>query len=88
MLEKVLTIQNRLGIHARPAQLLVETTSQFDSDVFLEKDGLEINAKSIMGVLMLAAIQGSQINLRINGADEEDAFLALKQLFDNKFFED
>ena len=61
------TIRNRLGLHARAAALLVKTANRFVSDVTLEKDGLEVNGKSIMGILMLAASKGSKITLRVNG---------------------
>jgi phosphocarrier protein HPr len=59
MVEKKLTIQNKLGLHARPAALLVETASKYESDVYIIKNGFKVNGKSIMGVLMLAAEMGS-----------------------------
>jgi len=88
MTEKIVTIQNKLGLHARPAALLVRTAAKFKSDVKLIKDGLEVNGKSIMGVMMLAAEMGSQITIRAEGEDEEKAVEALAKLFENKFDED
>ncbi|HHM02273.1 MAG TPA: HPr family phosphocarrier protein [Caldithrix abyssi] len=88
MIEEVLPILNKHGLHARPAAHLVKTAGQFKSNVKLFKDGLEVNAKSIMGVMMLAAEPGSEVLLQIEGEDEEAAFAALKELFDKKFHEE
>jgi phosphocarrier protein len=82
------TIQNRLGLHARAAALLVKTANRFASEVTLEKDGLEVNGKSIMGLLMLAASKGSKITLRVEGKDSAQAILALRKLFEDKFGEE
>jgi phosphocarrier protein HPr len=82
------TIQNRLGLHARAAALLVKTANRFASEVTLEKDGLEVNGKSIMGILMLAASKGSKITLRVEGKDSAQAILALSKLFEDKFGEE
>jgi phosphotransferase system HPr (HPr) family protein len=88
MIKKELTIKNKQGLHARPASLLVRTLSKFKSDVFLAKDGIRVNGKSIMGVMMLAAERGSKLEVEINGEDEELAFKALADLIENNFYED
>jgi phosphocarrier protein len=81
-------IQNRLGLHARPAALLVKEAARFRSDVFLAKNGLEVNGKSIMGVMMLAAELGSEVDIRAEGEDAEAALTALQALIDSRFGED
>jgi phosphocarrier protein HPr len=73
MTEKTLIIENRLGLHARPAALFVQMAAQFSSNVFLIKDGFEVNGKSILSVLMLAAEKGSEITIKTDGKDENDA---------------
>ena len=88
MVEKTVTIKNRLGLHARPAALFVKTAAQFNSDISVIKDGLEVNGKSIMGVMMLAAEQGSKLTIRANGEDEQEAIAALEKLIEDKFYED
>ena len=88
MVEKVIHVQNKLGIHARPAALLVRTASKFSSDIFLLKDGQEINGKSIMSVMALAAEYGSELIIRAVGDDEDQAVDKISKLFDNKFEED
>ena len=82
------TIRNRLGIHARAAALLVKTANRFVSEVTLEKDGLEVNGKSIMGILMLAASKGSKITLKVNGKDSVQAILVLGKLIEDRFGEE
>jgi len=82
------TIRNRLGLHARAAALLVKTANRFVSEVTLEKDGLEVNGKSIMGILMLAASRGSKITLKVNGKDSAQAIQTLGKLFESKFGEE
>jgi phosphocarrier protein HPr len=82
------TIRNRLGIHARAAALLVKTANRFVSEVTLEKDGLEVNGKSIMGILMLAASKGSKITLKVNGKDSAQAIQVLGKLIESKFGEE
>jgi phosphocarrier protein HPr len=82
------TIRNRLGLHARAAALLVKTANRFASEVTLEKDGLEVNGKSIMGILMLAASKGSRITLRVEGKDSAQAIQTLSKLFEDKFGEE
>ena len=81
-------IRNKLGLHARAAALLVKQANQFASDIKIEKDGLEVNAKSIMGVMMLAAAKDSTVTLKAQGPDSREALNALGKLFKNKFGED
>ena len=88
MIQENLKITNRLGLHARPAALIAQTAAGFACDIQLAKDGVNINAKSIMGVMMLAAEYGTCLQLSVNGKDEKEAAAAIKQLFENKFNED
>ena len=88
MIEQELKIENRLGLHARPAALIAQTAAKFQSSVSLTKDQITINAKSIMGVMMLAAEFGSSLRLKVQGADEKEAFAALKKIFEDKFNEE
>lgn len=87
MLEKKVRVQNKLGLHARPAALLVKTANKFKADVFLTRESQVVNGKSIMGVMMLAANYGSEITLSVKGEDEESALSELVKLFDRKFDE-
>jgi len=77
-----------LGLHARAAALLVKTANCFASDVAIEKDGLEVNGKSIMGILMLAASKGTRITLKVDGKDSAQAIQTLGKLIENKFGEE
>jgi len=88
MVEKTVTIKNRAGIHARPAALLVERANKFTSDIFLEKDGEQINGKSIMGILTLAATYNTPIKIIAEGSDETEAVEAISRLFEHKFEEE
>jgi len=88
MIEKIVQIKNEHGLHARPAAHLVKIAGKFKSDIKILKDGLEVNGKSIMGVMMLAAEPGSEIIFRINGEDEHEALEALLELVEKKFYED
>ena len=81
-------IRNRLGLHARAAALLVKTANRFSADVTIEKEGVEVNGKSIMGILMLAASKGTKITLKVEGKDETQAVQALGELIENKFGEE
>ena len=81
-------IINELGMHARAAGAFVKTSEKFKSDIKVSKDGMDVNGKSIMGLMMLAASKGTSIILNISGEDEQDAFSALKELIDNKFGEE
>jgi len=82
------TIRNRLGLHARAAALVVKTANKFASEVTIEKDGLEVNGKSIMGILMLAASKGTKITLKVEGKDSVQALQTLGRLIENKFGEE
>ncbi|MEJ2636763.1 MAG: HPr family phosphocarrier protein [Calditrichia bacterium] len=88
MIKKEFTINNKNGLHARPAALLVKTAGKFKSDVWISKDGYEVNGKSIMGVMTLAAEPGSIIEVIVEGIDEKDAFKALEDLITGKFYEE
>lgn len=81
-------ILNRLGLHARPAAQFVRTSNRFRADVFVAKDGVEVNGKSIMGVMMLAAEYGARIEIRAAGADAREAVEALARLVRAGFYED
>ncbi|NOZ52661.1 MAG: HPr family phosphocarrier protein [Gammaproteobacteria bacterium] len=82
-----LKIINKLGLHARAAAKLVSLASQFHSEVHVSKDGKQVNAKSIMGVMMLAASQHTIINISADGEDEEQAVQEIKSLVDDRFGE-
>lgn len=87
MPSKELTISNKLGIHARPAAQFVKTASRFDSEIRVEKDGEEVDGKSIMGLMMLAAGHGSVLTINAEGTDAEDALNALEALVIRNFEE-
>ena len=87
MLKQEIEIINKLGLHARASSKLTQTASQFASEIWIEKSGRKVNAKSIMGVMMLAAAMGSTITLEANGADEQAAMDALKALINDYFGE-
>jgi phosphocarrier protein HPr len=88
MFKKEAEIINSLGIHARPASLIVKIASAFDSHVELEKDGVRVNAKSIMGVLMLASEQGDKLTIIAEGKDEKEAVEALIELIEKRKFDE
>ncbi len=83
-----MTVQNRAGIHARPASLIAQTANKFSSEILLEKNDVAVNAKSIMGVITMAAGYNATLTVRATGSDEKDAVAAIKALFDNKFEEE
>ena len=87
MINQNITILNKLGLHARAASKLVNCASQFESDVFIGRIGNRVNAKSIMGVMMLAASKGVELELEIDGNDEQDCQQALVDLINNRFGE-
>ncbi len=87
MIEQTLRIKNKLGLHARAAVKFVNTANRFMADVLVVKDGSSIDGKSILGILTLAATQGSDIVIRLNGADEAAAAQALSELINNRFGE-
>ena len=86
--ERKFKIVNQLGIHARPASLIVKTASRFDADIFFEKDGSRVSGKSIMGLMTLAASSGTVLMALVEGPDEEEALDALEELFDSRFGEE
>lgn len=88
MTEREFLIVNKLGLHARASALLVKTAIRFSSDIKIEREGVEVNGKSIMGIMMLAAAKGSVIRMRIKGSDEADAMSTLGELIDNGFGEE
>jgi phosphocarrier protein len=88
MLRKEFLIINKLGLHARASALLVKTSSRFSSDVKLARDDVEVNGKSIMGIMMLAASKGSSVRLTVDGADETEAFQAIGDLIASGFGEE
>ena len=85
MTEAELVIRNQLGLHARACALFVKMAAKFKSVILVSRDDLEVNGKSIMGVMMLAAEEGSTIRVRAEGPDEQDALVALRELVDGKF---
>jgi phosphocarrier protein HPr len=85
MLEKTIIIQNEMGLHARPAATFVQKASQFDAEITVVKDGIEVNGKSIMSLLMLEAEKGSQITLRIEGKDAKMAEEVLSAFLAGQF---
>jgi len=87
MISTQLEIINKLGLHARASTKLTQTASCFNSEIWLERNGRRVNAKSIMGVMMLAAAKGSIVNLEANGDDEVLAMTALTELINNYFGE-
>lgn len=86
--EETLVIQNRRGLHARASAKFVTTVSEYDADVRVAKDGIEVSGKSIMGLMMLAAAPGDEIMVRASGPAAGDAMDALKSLISDKFGED
>ena len=87
MIKTTTTISNKLGLHARASAKFTKLAASFGSEVFLSRNGRRVNAKSIMGVMMLAAGIGSEIEIETDGADEEAAMAALRALIDDKFGE-
>lgn len=87
-MEKTVIISNKAGIHVRPAAKIADLSNKFQSDIFFIKDGVEINAKSIMDILMLAAGQGAEISIKATGIDEIEAIRELESLINSKFSED
>jgi phosphocarrier protein len=86
-LVKELVVQNKMGIHARPAAMIVRITNKFKADVYVEKDDEQVNGKSIMGLMMLAAGKGSKVTFSATGADAAQMITELEQLFERKFDE-
>ncbi len=88
MLLKTIKVTNKLGLHARPSALIVRTATKFRSDFFITKDGMEVNGKSIMGVMMLAAECGATLQLKADGVDEEYLLREIETLINSGFGED
>ena len=87
MITKKLTIQNKLGLHARAAAKVVSTANEFESKIIITKDNKNADARSIMKLLMLSASQGSRISVEVDGIDQKDAMKSIEKLFNNKFNE-
>jgi len=87
MIQQEVTIKNRAGMHTRPAAALVKLAARFKAEFTIEKDGMEINGKSIIGVMTLAAEQGSKMILKFDGEDEEEARKEIVGLFERGFDE-
>ena len=88
MQQRQITIVNKLGLHARAAAKLVNTAGAYGAEVLISKNGQQVNGKSIMGVMMLAASCGSQVELQVDGEDEQQAMQALVSLIEDRFGED
>lgn len=88
MQRKEVQIKNKFGLHARPASLLVKLASSFESEIQLAKDETEVNAKSILGVMMLAAGPGNMVTIIADGVDEDSAVTAIASLIESRFGED
>jgi phosphocarrier protein HPr len=88
MVERIVTIRNRAGMHARPAALLVKTASSFASQISIEKDSERVNCKSIMGVITLGATFNTPLKIIADGPDEAEAVDAIQKLFDSRFEEE
>ena len=87
MIKTTIKVSNKLGLHARASAKLTKLASSFASDIALTRNGRRVNAKSIMGVMMLAAGIGSEVDLEVDGVDEDTAVKALTELFNDKFGE-
>lgn len=87
MIEKLVTIVNKAGMHTRPASSIVKIAAKYKSEFFISKNGYEVNGKSIIGVMTLAAEQGSQLTLRFEGEDEEELAKEMTEFFERGFDE-
>ena len=87
MIKSTITIQNKLGLHARASAKLTKLAGSFRSEVFMSRGSRRVNAKSIMGVMMLAAGIGTEVEIEVDGSDEAEAMVALRALIDDKFGE-
>ncbi len=88
MIEKDIEVMNSLGLHARPASMLVKLTTRFKSEIYVQKDSDRVNGKSIMGIITLAAGKGAKLRFTIEGADAQDAMKQIQELFESKFGEE
>ena len=87
MIKRTARIINKLGLHARPSAMLVTAASKYNSEVFFTKNGLRVNGKSILGVMMLAAEMGSELLIEVDGPDEEQALNEILKVIESKFGE-
>lgn len=87
MREKVVTVRNSLGLHLRTAGMFAQTAGRFVSNIYLQKGLMKVNAKSIMGIMMLAAGEGTELTITTDGADEEEAIVELTALIESGFHE-
>jgi phosphocarrier protein len=87
MFAKETEIKNRAGMHTRPASMIVKAAAKYKCDVFIEKDGINVNAKSIIGVMTLAAAKGTKLTIKANGPEEEQAVNSLVELIESGFGE-
>jgi phosphocarrier protein len=87
MIEKNVTVNNRMGLHARPSAMVVQTASKFESEIHLTKGSMTVNVKSMLGVMALAAEYGTELLLRVEGPDEKEASKAIIRLFKTNFRE-
>ena len=87
MIERIVVIKNKLGLHARPAALFVQTAAKYSSQIKIVKDGQEVDGKSIMGLMTLAAAFNTKLNLFVSGSDENEAINELVEIFENGFGE-
>lgn len=87
-IEKIIKIINKLGLHARPAALLVQEASKYESNIDLEANGIKVNGKSIMGVMMLAAAYNNELKIIANGEDAKTAIAGIEALINSKFDEE
>lgn len=85
MLSKTITVQNQVGLHARPATFFIQKSNEFKSSIWIEKDERRVNAKSLLGVLSLGITKGTEITIVTDGVDEEEAINALEALIDSNF---
>ncbi|MBO7582732.1 MAG: HPr family phosphocarrier protein [Treponema sp.] len=88
MIEKILTVQNRAGIHARPAAIIAQTANKFEAEITLTRDDTSVNAKSIMGVIAMGAGYNTQMTMTVEGPDESEAAATIEALFESKFEEE
>jgi phosphocarrier protein len=88
MIERAFVVKNKLGLHARPAALFVREAARFKCSLVVVKDGLEVNGKSVMGLMLLAAESGAKLVVRADGPDEAEALSALQKIFERKFDEE
>jgi phosphocarrier protein len=85
MLSRTITVQNQVGLHARPATFFIQKSNEFKSSIWIEKDERKVNAKSLLGVLSLGITKGTEIKIITDGVDEEEALDALETLIDSNF---